>query len=180
MGARGFSGCPGPDGCVSPGAAEGMVLLSPAEVSRCACGPSCGTLIACLQILFGELLAFGAGDCLRRYMGSPGPLCPVGATQWRLLRPLAHVRLSGAISLSVRDVASPWPAGFWWRPTLYVQRMEHERETLVLRETEFVGCLFAFSWVRVLSPVIPSRAEAAELPQAFAHPDGIGCLPLRP
>ena len=90
-----------------------MCLLCPAEVSRCACGLSCGTLIACLQILFGELLAFGADDCLRGYMGSPGPLCPVGSTQWRLLRPLTHVRLSGAISLSVRDAALPWPAGFF-------------------------------------------------------------------
>ena len=98
--------------------------------------------------------------------------CPFGATQWRLLRPLAHVRLSGAISLSVRDAALPWPAGFWWRPTSYVPRLEHERDTLVLGETDFVGCLFVF--------FLGTSPEPAELPQAFLHPGGIGCLPLRP
>ena len=37
-----------------------------------------------------------------------------------------------------------------------------------------------FSCARGLSPEIPSRAEAADPPQASLHPGGIGCLPLSP
>ena len=97
------------------GAAEGMILRGPAEVSRCARVPLCGTLI-------GELQAFGAGDCLRGYMVSPGPLCPVGATQRRLPRPLAHVRLSGATLLSVGMPRRRGPLVSWRRPTPSVQK----------------------------------------------------------
>ena len=76
--------------------------------------PTCGTLVSCLQLQFGELLAFRAGGCCRGTLGFPRPFLPCwcdAVAPCTPSRPRAALRCLLAFSGRCRDAKACWYFG---------------------------------------------------------------------